>query len=51
MIMGCGRVGASLATILDAQGHSVAVIDSDSNAFLKTFRAAESLDLAWIAMP
>ena len=33
MIMGCGRVGASLATILDAQGHSVAVIDSDSKAF------------------
>ena len=33
MIMGCGRVGASLATILYAQGHSVAVIDSDSKAF------------------
>ena len=31
--MGCGRVGASLAGILDAQGHSVAVIDSDSKAF------------------
>ncbi len=33
VIMGCGRVGALLATTLDAEGHSVAVIDSDSKAF------------------
>ena len=31
--MGCGRVGARLASTLDAAGHSVAVIDQDSKAF------------------
>ena len=33
VIMGCGRVGSSLAHILEAQGHSVAVIDSNEAAF------------------
>ena len=33
VIMGCGRVGARLASTLDAAGHSVAVIDQDSKAF------------------
>lgn len=33
VIMGCGRVGASLATALDAAGHTVAVIDQDPDAF------------------
>lgn len=31
--MGCGRVGAMLSSTLDGQGHSVAVIDSDPQAF------------------
>lgn len=31
--MGCGRVGAMLATYLDSAGHSVAVIDVNSDAF------------------
>lgn len=31
--MGCGRVGASLATELDADGHSVAVLDQNPEAF------------------
>ncbi|MEE6281149.1 potassium channel family protein [Georgenia sunbinii] len=31
--MGCGRVGASLATQLDAAGHSVAVLDQNPDAF------------------
>ncbi len=31
--MGCGRVGATLAYSLEHRGHSVAVIDSDANAF------------------
>lgn len=31
--MGCGRVGAMLADELDAQGHSVAIIDRRSDAF------------------
>jgi trk system potassium uptake protein len=33
VIMGCGRVGSTLAHILEDQGHSVAVIDQDANAF------------------
>ena len=31
--MGCGRVGASMATQLDRMGHSVSVIDRSSDAF------------------
>lgn len=31
--MGCGRVGAALATSLERQGHTVAVIDQDPTAF------------------
>ncbi len=31
--MGCGRVGATLATQLDRRGHSVAVIDQNPDAF------------------
>ena len=31
--MGCGRVGSLIATALDADGHSVAVIDMDPKAF------------------
>ncbi len=31
--MGCGRVGVLLARILDSEGHKVAVIDRDSQAF------------------
>ncbi|MGC5616261.1 potassium channel family protein [Georgenia sp. Z1491] len=33
VIMGCGRVGASLAEQLDSAGHSVAVVDQDPDAF------------------
>ncbi|MCS3491474.1 MULTISPECIES: TrkA family potassium uptake protein [Micrococcaceae] len=33
VIMGCGRVGVSLAHTLDSAGHSVAVIDQDPHAF------------------
>jgi trk system potassium uptake protein len=33
VIMGCGRVGSSLSLILESQGHSVAVIDSNESAF------------------
>ena len=35
VIMGCGRVGSTLAHILEAQGHSVAIIDQDRDAFRK----------------
>lgn len=33
VIMGCGRVGATMATRLDRMGHSVSVIDRSSEAF------------------
>jgi trk system potassium uptake protein TrkA len=33
VIMGCGRVGAWLARSLDADGHSVTVLDTDSYSF------------------
>ena len=35
VIMGCGRVGSTIAHILEEQGHSVAVIDQDVEAFRK----------------
>jgi len=33
VIMGCGRVGAQLAGLLDADGHSVTVLDTNSYSF------------------
>src|SRR4051812_16945270 len=33
VIMGCGRVGSTLAHILEQQGHTVAVIDRSPEAF------------------
>jgi trk system potassium uptake protein TrkA len=33
VIMGCGRVGARIASILDHNGHDVSVIDTDPRAF------------------
>src|SRR2546422_1309873 len=33
VIMGCGRVGSTLAGNLESRGHSVAVIDQDADAF------------------
>ncbi|MBM2827423.1 MAG: TrkA-N domain protein [Dehalococcoidia bacterium] len=33
VIMGCGRVGAQLATMLDAEGHQVTVMDIDPASF------------------
>ena len=31
--MGCGRVGAALASMLDAEGHKVTVLDTDPYSF------------------
>jgi len=31
--MGCGRVGAQLAVLLDAEGHTVTVLDTDAYSF------------------
>jgi trk system potassium uptake protein TrkA len=33
VIMGCGRVGARLATLLDIEGHSVTILDVDDYSF------------------
>lgn len=33
IILGCGRVGASLANDLDARGHRVSIIDRSQDAF------------------
>ncbi|HEX8982443.1 MAG TPA: NAD-binding protein [Ktedonobacterales bacterium] len=42
IIVGCGRVGAELARILDIDGHEVTVIDQESDAFN---RLAEGLSV------
>ena len=33
IVVGCGRVGSELAVALEADGHSVAIIDKNRNAF------------------
>ena len=33
VIMGCGRVGARLAWLLDKEGHQVTILDNDSYSF------------------
>jgi trk system potassium uptake protein TrkA len=33
IIMGCGRVGARLATLLDIEGHTVTLLDIDAYSF------------------
>lgn len=33
VIMGCGRVGAQLASLLDAEGHKVTILDVDAYSF------------------
>jgi trk system potassium uptake protein TrkA len=35
IIMGCGRVGAELAHLLDAEGHEVTILDIDPASFDK----------------
>ena len=35
VVVGCGRVGAGLATRLDLNGHDVRVIDRDPEAFTR----------------
>ena len=33
LIMGCGRVGSRLATMLDREGHEVVILDTNARAF------------------
>ena len=41
IIMGCGRMGAALAVMLEAEGHDITLLDTDPTAFERlpaTFR-------------
>lgn len=38
VILGCGRVGATLALMLEASGHSLAVVDRDRESFRRLGR-------------
>ena len=33
VILGCGRVGSTLAMMMDSKGHEVTVVDRNSDAF------------------
>jgi trk system potassium uptake protein TrkA len=33
LIMGCGRTGAQLAAMLDADGHEITMLDTDDYSF------------------
>jgi trk system potassium uptake protein TrkA len=35
VILGCGRVGAHLATLLDREGHKVTILDINPNSFTR----------------
>ena len=35
LIMGCGRVGAKVATMLEDAGHSITVMDMNPSAFAR----------------
>ncbi len=46
VIMGCGRVGAQLAALLDSEGHHVTVLDINSGSFkrlIPTFKGTALL--------
>jgi len=46
VIMGCGRLGARIAGILDADGHAVTVLDTAESAFRRlpeTFRGKKAV--------
>lgn len=46
--MGCGRVGSSLATELEAMGHSVAIIDQSREAFRRLGANFNGLTIAGV---
>lgn len=48
VIMGCGRVGSSLATELEAMGHSVAIIDQSREAFRRLGANFNGLTIAGV---
>jgi len=50
VIMGCGRVGAWLARMLDAEGHEVTVLDNDSYSFRRLSWPSEMADFSGQAL-
>lgn len=48
VILGCGRVGAALATTLEGSGHSVAIIDQHEQAFHKLGRNFQGTRIAGV---
>jgi len=48
VIMGCGRVGSTIAHSLEARGHSVAVIDQNADAFRRLGPDFEGLTVTGI---
>ena len=50
VIMGCGRVGAWLARLLDADGHQVTVLDTDSYSFRRLSFPRPLLDFKGTAL-
>jgi trk system potassium uptake protein len=48
VIMGCGRVGSTLAHILESRGHTVAIIDQNSEAFRRLPAGFEGRTVAGI---
>jgi trk system potassium uptake protein TrkA len=45
IIMGCGRVGSALATLLDNEGHDVTILDLDAYSFRRLPRSFRGIAL------
>ena len=48
VIMGCGRVGSTLAKSLSKQGHDVAIIDAEASAFRRLGSSFEGMTVTGI---
>ncbi len=48
VIMGCGRVGSTLAHILERRGHSVAIVDQNPDAFRRLSPGFEGVTVSGV---
>jgi trk system potassium uptake protein TrkA len=48
VIMGCGRVGSTLAHILETRGHSVAIVDQNPDAFRRLSPGFEGVTVSGV---
>jgi trk system potassium uptake protein TrkA len=48
VIMGCGRVGSTLANRLESKGHQVAIIDQDGDAFRRLSSGFSGITVAGV---